>query len=150
MWIGCALALLAALAWAEGVRRLPVERAGLDACAGHASAAVAGSDVRLAAISSYIAPAVGVGTADLDTGLRRLVSEQARRARGPVDEALRTCRDLVIWPLNDDHRAARSAYLDLLEAQRSHLGSVITDGLPYGPGYDEVAELRREAESRWP
>lgn len=142
--------VVAALAWAEGVRRTPGEREALDGCASAATIAVAGTEVRLSAISSYIAPALGVGTDQLDSGLRRLVSDQARRARRGVVRALRVCRDVEVWILNAEHRQARAAYVSLLEAQQRHLGTVITDGRPYGPTYDEVVSRREEAEALWP
>ncbi len=140
--------VLGLAAVAEGARRAPAERRAIDRCAEAATSAVDRAERRLALMVTYVTPALGASTPDVDAGLRRLVAAEAPAARAPVDQALGTCRGIDVWWLNAEHRGALVAYDALLVAQQERLRGVARGGGFYDD-YAEVRALRAEAEQLW-
>jgi uncharacterized protein HemX len=141
---------LGLVALAEGARRAPAEEVALERCAERATSAVERAERRLSAMARYIAPQLGMATADLDAQLLQLVARQAPAARTSVDRSLRACRGVDVWPLNRDHRRVRAAYVDLLVAEQSRLQRIARDGRAFYDGYPQVRSLRDEALSLTP
>ncbi len=139
------LVLVAAAAWAEGRRRAPAERVALAACAARADAAAAQAERRVAAITSYVAPALGAKGPRLDQSLLELVSREARSSLAPVDAALAGCRATRIWWFNQSHEETLDAYVDFLVAQRDRLEDIQRDGHGSARGYTEVRRLGEQA-----
>jgi hypothetical protein len=143
-----ALVLVAAGGWAEGRRRAPAERAALTACAARADAATSYAERRVAATSSYIAPAFVTAEPALRESMRGLLSRAADRVVEPVEAALARCRSVGLWPFNRSHDETRDAYVTYLVAERDRLHAVVRDGSAYDQGYAEVQRLADAARAR--
>ncbi len=147
--LAVALLLLAGLAaWLEGARRAGEEVARLAECRDQGLEAVEQAERRLAATATYIAPSLSRARLGLEQSLLRVLGAEAERQSGPVQSALTTCRGVEVWPVNRSRREARSAYVDLLEAEQARLEGIVVDGGAFYSGYDEVQRLRERAEER--
>lgn len=142
------LAVVGLVLWAGDGLRAPEERRALSRCAGEAGHAVERAEERLAAMASYIAPGLGTVSSSRDASLLAMIEEQAAGLDGPVEAALRTCRDVELWPVSGTRREARAAYVALLKAERDRLRRISHDGSAFFTGYDEVKVLAEEAAAR--
>jgi hypothetical protein len=139
--------LVAAVGWAEGRRRAPSERSAIAACARQGEEASARAEERVAAMTSYVLPALGTRDRQLDRSMLGLISGEARRGLARVEEALAACRAVSVWWFNQSHGEARAAYVTFLEAQRERLREVERDGYAFAAGYSEVRRLAEAAEA---
>lgn len=139
--------LIALVALGVGVARAPGERQALNRCAERASASVEKAERRMASLTSYLAGSLVGAPPLLSARLIGLISQEASGQRQPVEAALRTCRDIEVWPLNGSNRDVRAAYIAFLEAESDRLEAITADGSKFFTGYDEVRTRALAAEA---
>ena len=144
--IAVVVLLLAAVAWyADGRRRLS-EFDRLADCVATGESARVDADARVAGMSSYVRPSLGVSpNPDVDQQLYRLVARQAVVGAPEVQRALRTCRQVSLLPFHSALKSARNAYLAYLAAEAAQLSSIAGDGSHAFDDTDELVSLHTQA-----
>jgi hypothetical protein len=137
--------LAASLVWLEGARRAPAERAALGECTARAEQVVRDAEERLARMATFVSPRLGSPSSALQATLLGLVAREAEGALPSIEQALRRCQDLDVWPLARERGGVRAAYAAWLRAEQQRLRRVAADGAQFYATYAEVAALGREA-----
>jgi hypothetical protein len=141
-----AVLLGASAVWMLGRSRAPGEAAALHRCVVRGEAAVQLAETKLGAMARYVAPVLGVVSADLDSRLYDLMQTRAADLDRPVAAALDRCRAVKLWPLSHERRTARAAFVAFLEVEVNRLRAISGDGQAYYEEYDQVRRLRQEWE----
>lgn len=148
-WTGVfAGVLVTALAcfWVVSERRADKERAEVARCSSAVVRAVDSAEKRLAALASYIAPAVDSSSYRTFEGLYATLSAEAERNLPRVRTALQSCHRVEVWWLHRSVLRGRDAAVALGDAELGRLEAVQADGTTFHDGYDVIARLRDEAQ----
>jgi hypothetical protein len=144
-----AVAVLAAIgvgAWYADGRRQASEFDRLTGCVAAGESARADADTRIAGMSSYVRPSLGVSAAPgVDQSLYILVARQALVGEPEVREAARACRQVGILSFHSRLRSARSSYVEYLDAEATRLSAVAADGSAAFEPSDGIVALRVQA-----
>lgn len=126
---GLLVLVLGVAGWLADTHQRQVELAALSGCATRAEAASADARARVAAMTAYVRPSLGTGLdRDVETGLYRLIADQAAKGEPAVRQALDRCRAVQLLPFHAALRRARTAYLVWLAAEVERLAATARDG----------------------
>ena len=106
------------------------ETRALERCAAGAHAAVEQRESRVNAMAAYVRPALyGRFPGAVGDGLLEMVSAEAEKVAGTLDEPRRACARVDLLPHHTDLRERRAACVAYLEEHAAFLDAVSLDGL---------------------
>jgi hypothetical protein len=148
-WAVVVLALLVvvgAAAWYADGQRQGSEFDRLAGCVAAGESARVDADTRIAGMSSYIRPSLGISAAPVvDQSLYVLVARQALVGEPEVRLAAQSCRQVGILPFHSGLKTARTSYVEYLDAEDARLSAVAADGSKAFEASDDIVALRARA-----
>jgi hypothetical protein len=143
---GALLVIITLLAWYADGRRRASEFDRLARCVAAGESARVDADTRIAGMSSYVRPSLGVSSAPgVDESLYVLVARQALVGEPEVRRAAEDCRHVALLPFHSQLKSARSAYLAYLDSEAQRLSAITADGSKAFDGSDDLVALRTSA-----
>jgi hypothetical protein len=137
------LVIVGATAWYVDGRRRVHEFSTLLRCVTVAESAWTIADARITSMASYVRPSVGLNPSlNVQHGLYALVADEAAVGVPSLRQALHGCRSVHVLAYHSKLRAARTAYVALLQAEVDRVAATATDGSQAFADSEGLTQLR--------